>query len=310
MGSSQSPRHAVSPGSANSVPRRPLRIAQVLALVVAGVAASVALPVASASADPSAAAWKKLRVCESSDNYQTDTGNKHFGAYQFDLATWRGTGAVGYPNLARPAEQDARALILYRERGWQPWQCAKIVGLHDDRDAKSGRISDIKLPKPLAPAFPGTRAYHLGDNNATVKRFQNQMNARGFAPVGTGGFGPITQAMVKRLQKLNGLVANGTIGTTTWQAAWTGTYTAVPVAGPAKTAPAFPGTRWYHIGDNNSTIKRFQNEMHARGFAPVGTGGFGPITQRMVERLQKANKLTPNGQLGPNTWKLAWTGWY
>ena len=59
----------------------------------------------------------------------------HSGAYQFDLPTWRSVGGKGYPNLASRAEQDARALILYRTRGWQPWQCASILGLREDAAA-------------------------------------------------------------------------------------------------------------------------------------------------------------------------------
>jgi resuscitation-promoting factor RpfA len=297
-------------GPRNQPKRTRIRTAQLLALALVATAVSVVVPVAPASADPSAADWLKLRMCESSNNYQIDTGNNHYGAYQFDLATWHGVGGLGYPYLARPADQDARALILYRQRGWQPWQCATIVGLHDDHDARSGRISDIKLPPPLAPAFPGTRAYHIGDNNTTIKSFQAQMHTRGWAPIGTGGFGPVTEVMVKRLQQLNGIVANGSLGTTTWHAAWTGRYSELPVAGPAKTAPPYPGTRAYHIGDNNTTIKAFQNEMHLRGFAPVGTGGFGPITQAMVIRLQQRNGLVANGSLGTTTWNRAWTGWY
>jgi murein L,D-transpeptidase YcbB/YkuD len=30
----------------------------------------------------------------------------------------------------------------------------------------------------------------------------------------------------------------------------------------------------------------------------------------MVKRLQSLNGLVPNGYIGPNTWRLAWTGRY
>ncbi|MEP7179597.1 MAG: transglycosylase family protein, partial [Pseudonocardiales bacterium] len=166
-----------------------------------------------------------------SNNYAINTGNNHYGAYQFDLSTWRSVGGTGFPNRASAAEQDARALILYRQRGWQPWQCAGIVGLREDGDARSGRISDIKVPRSggsssSIPAFPGSRWYHFGDRNASIKRFQDQMHKRGFFPVGTGEYGPNTLRMVKRLQSLNGLVPNGLIGPNTWRLAWTGTYRA------------------------------------------------------------------------------------
>ncbi len=276
--------------------------------VVAGLAA-VNAP---AYADPSASDWARLRTCESSDNYSIDTGNDHYGAYQFDLPTWLSVGGSGYPNLATPAEQDRRALILYRQRGWQPWQCATILGLRDDADAGSGRIADLQFPTstssptPGIPAFPGgTHWYRYGETSAEIKTFQDEMHARGFFPVGTGQYGPNTLRMVEQLQRLNGLVPNGYIGPNTWRLAWTGTYT------PTAAIPAFPGgTHWYRYGETNAEIKTFQDEMHARGFFPVGTGQYGPNTLRMVEQLQRLNGLVPNGYIGPNTWRLAWTGTY
>ncbi|MDP9094597.1 MAG: transglycosylase family protein, partial [Actinomycetota bacterium] len=179
---------------------------------------------ATASADPTANTWYRLRICESSDNYTIDTGNDHYGAYQFDLPTWRSVGGSGYPNRASAAEQDARALILYRLRGWQPWQCATILGLREDGDARSGRTSDIHFPTSTSsgiPAFPGgTHWYQYGETNPNIKTFQDQMHARGYFPVGTGQYGPNTRRMVEQLQRLNGLIPNGYIGPNTWRLAW------------------------------------------------------------------------------------------
>ncbi|MFN2517589.1 MAG: peptidoglycan-binding protein, partial [Jatrophihabitantaceae bacterium] len=130
-------------------------------------------------------------------------------------------------------------------------------------------------------------------------------HARGFFPVGTGEFGPHTLAVVKRLQSLNGLAPNGFIGPNTWRLAWTGKYSTA-----ATSIPAFPGPRWFQLGEHSASIKRFQDQMHARGFFPVGTGEFGPHTLAVVKRLQSLNGLAPNGFIGPNTWRLAWTGSY
>ena len=303
---------------------RARRNALALGTVVASAVAVAALsPGTNASADPSPHTWYRLRMCESSNNYKINTGNGYYGAYQFDLATWRSVGGTGFPNQASPAEQDARALILYRMRGWQPWTCASILGLRGDSDAGSGRINDVKVPgsgspsQPGAiPAFPGSRWYHYGDSNADIKTFQNAMHKRGYFPAGTGQYGPLTLAMVKQLQRLNGLVPNGYIGPNTWRLAWTGRYVApasAPTPAPTRapvTAPPFPGKRWYHYGDNNADIKTFQNAMHERGYFPAGTGQYGSLTLAMVKQLQRLNGLIPNGYIGPNTWRLAWTGKY
>jgi peptidoglycan hydrolase-like protein with peptidoglycan-binding domain len=215
--------------------RRPRLIA--VGALVAAAAATLVLS-ASASADPSAHTWYRLRMCESGNNYATNTGNDHYGAYQFDLSTWRSVGGTGSPQRASKAEQDARALILYRERGWQPWQCASILGLREDSDARSGRTSDIAVraggsttgsghsgTKSGTPAFPGgSHWYTYGETSVKIKIFQDQMHKRGYFPVGTGQYGANTLRMVKQLQRLNGLVPNGYLGPNTWRLAWTGKY--------------------------------------------------------------------------------------
>jgi len=72
--------------------------------------------------------WSALRQCESGGNYQINTGNGYYGAYQFDLGTWRGVGGSGYPHQASPAEQDLRAQRLYSMRGSAPWpRCGALL---------------------------------------------------------------------------------------------------------------------------------------------------------------------------------------
>jgi LysM repeat protein len=63
----------------------------------------------------------RVRARESGGNYADNTGNGYYGAYQFNLGTWRGVGGSGLPSDASPAEQDMRAQMLYNERGCSPW---------------------------------------------------------------------------------------------------------------------------------------------------------------------------------------------
>jgi peptidoglycan hydrolase-like protein with peptidoglycan-binding domain len=173
--------------------------------------------------------------------------------------------------------------------------------------AWTGRYSLPSTSSGGAPAFPGSRSYHYGDSSPYLKQFQDQMNRRGFLPPGTGYFGPLTLAAVKRLQALNGLPVTGYLGPLTWQDAWTGRYW---YDTSPSSVPAFPGSGTYHYGDWNNVIKAFQNQMHARGYFPVGTGQYGPLTLAMTKQLQRLNGLPATGELGPNTWALAWTGRY
>lgn len=69
-------------------------------------------------------------MCESSDNYQADTGNGFYGAYQFLESTWTALGYPGYPNQEPPAMQDQAAMRLQAMYGWGQWPaCAAALGL-------------------------------------------------------------------------------------------------------------------------------------------------------------------------------------
>jgi hypothetical protein len=70
---------------------------------------------------PAGGTLAAIRQCESGGNYGTNTGNGFYGAYQFDLQTWRSVGGSGLPSNASPAEQDMRASMLHSQRGAAPW---------------------------------------------------------------------------------------------------------------------------------------------------------------------------------------------
>jgi peptidoglycan hydrolase-like protein with peptidoglycan-binding domain len=312
--------------------------------ICATIATGVVLEIwhsSTAAADPSAHDWYRLRVCESGNNYGINTGNDHYGAYQFDLPTWRSVGGRGFPNQASPAEQDARALMLYRMRGWEPWQCAAIVGLREDGDARSGRVSDITVAggggsASAAPrrshAWPGVY-YSLGDNSAGIRQWQLQMRARGAPLIGTGQFGAHTLAVVNAVQQQNGLRVTGLLGPNTWALAWNGRYQRggapaapapqpqpTPTPKPAKpaprpapvtvSAPAWTAPQYYSLGDDSATVKAWQRQMRTRGAPLRVTGQFGTNTLAVVNAVQQQNHLKVTGLLGPVTWKMAWTGSY
>jgi hypothetical protein len=70
--------------------------------------------------------WACIRLHESGDNYSEGGG----GAYQFELGTWEGlTGLSSPAEDSSPAVQDAAALRLYAERGWEPWTTRYVCGL-------------------------------------------------------------------------------------------------------------------------------------------------------------------------------------
>jgi len=87
-------------------------------------------PAAAEPGMPTEEQWAALRMCEASGNYQISSSNGlYHGAYQFHQPTWddlakrhNRADLVGVkPSNASPADQDAMARALYRERGSQPW---------------------------------------------------------------------------------------------------------------------------------------------------------------------------------------------
>jgi hypothetical protein len=70
--------------------------------------------------------WACIRQRESGGNYAEGGG----GAYQFELGTWEGLTGLSTPAQdSPPSVQDAAALRLFAERGWQPWTTRYVCGL-------------------------------------------------------------------------------------------------------------------------------------------------------------------------------------
>ncbi len=301
------------------------RIVSLLAGAITVVGGLVFTSAGTASADPSANAWYQLRMCESSNRYDINTGNGYYGAYQFDLPTWRSVGGSGYPNQASKAEQDYRALILYRMRGWSPWVCAALVGLQPDSDAASG----VMPPRPgssasgggsasgstggsqsgsdtgsSTPAWPG-RQYHEGDYSAKLKVWQQQAGKLGYGLVGTGYFGPHTEKAVRAIQRKAGLNVVGFIGPKTWAAAWDTDNAKNTNNGSTSSAPKWPGRQFFE-GDYSAKLKVWQKQAGKLGYGLVGTGYFGPHTEKAVRAIQRKAGLNVVGFIGPKTWAAAW----
>ncbi len=130
-------------------------------LVVALLGGALPVLVVAAGADPPAGDWSALRGCESSGRYDVVATNGHFGAYQFDLPTWRSVGGTGFPSTASPAEQDYRALILYRQRGYGftgtgCYGAKTATAVLDLQRANGITTSGLLGPKTWAAAWTGT----------------------------------------------------------------------------------------------------------------------------------------------------------
>ncbi|WP_431983224.1 transglycosylase family protein, partial [Streptomyces qinglanensis] len=112
--------------------RSRLRRGAVLALTAGG--AGVVLPLfATGNADAASVdTWDKVAQCESSGNWQANTGNGYYGGLQFSQSSWAAAGGTAYASRADLATKDQQIAVaekLLKMQGPGAWACAGAGGL-------------------------------------------------------------------------------------------------------------------------------------------------------------------------------------
>ncbi|MEU9717153.1 transglycosylase family protein [Streptomyces sp. NPDC047976] len=122
-------------------------------LVVTAGGAGIALPLIGAT-DAQAASvdtWNKVAACESTNNWQINTGNGYYGGLQFSQSTWREFGGTAYApraDLATKAQQIAVAEKVLKGQGPRAWPaCGPQAGL-----SRSGPAPALDTKAPAKPA--------------------------------------------------------------------------------------------------------------------------------------------------------------
>ena len=105
-----------------------------------------------------------------------------------------------------------------------------------------------------------------------------------------GVFGPATESIVEAFQSVAGLTVDGVVGPTTWTKLTDGV--------------TFGST--VRLGSTGECVKAAQTELvkHHRLASPDDVDGiFGPATDAAVKGFQKDTGLSPDGIVGPATWR-------
>ena len=86
----------------------------------------------SPSAGAQEARWDKLAQCESTQNWDANTGNGYKGGLQFNDATWRAYGGRQYAPTADQASREQQIAVakkVQRDKGWHAWPgCSNKLG--------------------------------------------------------------------------------------------------------------------------------------------------------------------------------------
>lgn len=112
--------------AADTAATTPVAATPAPAVVAVQVAAPAPVPVSDATSTATGN-WDCIRVRESGDRYNDPSAPS--GAYGIISVTWNSYGYSGWPYEASPAIQDALALKLYNQYGWQPWSSRYACGL-------------------------------------------------------------------------------------------------------------------------------------------------------------------------------------
>lgn len=123
-----------------------------------------------------------------------------------------------------------------------------------------------------------------GASGAAVRDLQNALRAAGHNISVDGQFGPQTKAAVLAFQRARGLTVDGIVGPQTW--------------GALRAAPG-PTLRQ---GASGAAVRDLQSKLAAKGYGIAVDGQFGPRTRNAVIAFQRANGLTVDGVVGPQTW--------
>lgn len=129
------------------------------AATTVSVAAAVAVPMMGAASPASAAddgTWNALAQCESTGNWQINTGNGYYGGLQFSQSTWESFGGGQYASradLATREQQIATAERVLDVQGWGAWPaCSASLGLTSADAVGSPSAAPAPSSQPAAPA--------------------------------------------------------------------------------------------------------------------------------------------------------------
>ncbi|GAA3308873.1 hypothetical protein GCM10020295_72050 [Streptomyces cinereospinus] len=174
---------------------QPNRINRASLTVTAG-GAGMALPFVGAGAAHAAdvGTWDKVAACESTNDWNINTGNGYYGGLQFSQSTWEAYGGTAYAaraDLATKDQQIAVAEKVLDGQGPGAWPvCSQRAGLTrggespdirpartPDRGARSS-VADVK-PQTTPQSRAGTAEMYTVVRGDTLSTIADERDVRG-----------------------------------------------------------------------------------------------------------------------------------
>jgi nucleoid-associated protein YgaU len=139
-----------------------------LAGAVAGAPLVVAAPAAYAASD---SAWDRVAECESSGQWDINTGNGYHGGLQFAPTTWTGFGGGQFAPVAHQATRAEQIVVAERvlaKQGWNAWPvCSRKAGVRDQAPTQRSAPS-VERVRLSAPTSGGSYVVQAGDTLSKI----------------------------------------------------------------------------------------------------------------------------------------------
>jgi len=236
-----------------------------LAALTVGPAASIAAGGSAAAAtgpEPTTTTENVVVLTEGAEGRQVSALQQALGGISVD-------GIFGpETEAAVKAFQERNGLSVDGIVGGETWGALRGAGL-------SASIASV------TPGEEGTMHDAVNESSAegesgrsAVERVQSALRL----PV-DGDFGPETEAAIRRLQERHGLAVDGVVGPETWSVL--GIHSGEELTPPPSALPV--------------------HHHHHSASAASSDSGEGEVSGDAVERLQKALKISPDGEFGPET---------
>jgi hypothetical protein len=153
-----------------------------LAGAVAG-APLLAAPAANAAPD---SVWDRVAQCESSGNWNINTGNGFFGGLQFTSSTWRAFGGAQFAGSANQASREQQIMVAERVlagQGWGAWPvCSRKAGATGQPVTLRNTAPAAPKTAPAAPkpaAAPATGADYVVQRGDTLSSIATRQHVTG-----------------------------------------------------------------------------------------------------------------------------------
>ncbi|MDN3286474.1 transglycosylase family protein [Streptomyces thermocarboxydus] len=302
---------------------QPNRINRASLTVTAG-GAGMALPLMGTGTAQAADVdtWEKVAACESTDNWDINTGNGYYGGLQFSQSTWEAFGGTRYAPRADLATKDQQIAIAEKVldgQGPGAWPtCSVRAGLTRDgadpdirpaadrtrRDDRRTSVEDVR-PNTTPQARAGRAEMYTVVRGDTLSGIAQQEDVRGgwqglyAANRSTIGADPDLILPGQRLRLTGGSTASSrTAKPSTPSPEPSGKKTAAPKTGNSKKAENNKKAESSKNAENKKTEKRARERADRSGSASSSSDGakrVAPVSAALGTPYHKAGSSWSKG---------------